>query len=84
MIQSQGSPITPVNSNSGSVLSEPSASLLLSEESDSGVDRALYSSVKALLGNINFLLHCQCGVLHKTCIMDSLSPYLVETELVIL
>ncbi|KAL2459310.1 Calmodulin-binding transcription activator 5 [Forsythia ovata] len=39
----QGSPATPVNSNSGSAVSDPSAPWPLSEESDSAVDRAYYS-----------------------------------------
>ncbi|CAA3031818.1 calmodulin-binding transcription activator 5 isoform X4 [Olea europaea subsp. europaea] len=42
IIQLQGSPATPVNSNSSAV-SDPSAPRPLSEESDSTVDRAYYS-----------------------------------------
>ncbi|KAK9288740.1 hypothetical protein L1049_017204 [Liquidambar formosana] len=45
-IRLQGSPVTPVTSNSSSGLSDPSASLLLSEETDSGADRAYYASEK--------------------------------------
>ncbi|XP_063937521.1 calmodulin-binding transcription activator 5-like isoform X1 [Daucus carota subsp. sativus] len=48
-IESQGSPSTPVNSNSCSILSEPSVSQLLSEESDSVVDQVYYTSEKAYL-----------------------------------
>ncbi|WOH07344.1 hypothetical protein DCAR_0726774 [Daucus carota subsp. sativus] len=47
--ESQGSPSTPVNSNSCSILSEPSVSQLLSEESDSVVDQVYYTSEKAYL-----------------------------------
>ncbi|KAL2489619.1 calmodulin-binding transcription activator 5 [Forsythia ovata] len=39
----EGSPATPVNSNSCSVVSEPSAHWPLSEESDSTIDRAYYN-----------------------------------------
>ncbi|XP_074321956.1 calmodulin-binding transcription activator 6-like isoform X1 [Apium graveolens] len=48
-IESQGSPSTPINSNSCSILSEPSVSQLLSEESDSVVDQVYYASEKAHL-----------------------------------
>lgn len=58
LIQSQGSPIMSVNSNSSSGVSEPSASWRLSQEFDSGVDQAYYTSKKALLGNINFPQNC--------------------------
>ncbi|KAL3505654.1 hypothetical protein ACH5RR_031036 [Cinchona calisaya] len=47
--ESQGSPSTPVNSNSSSALFDPSASWVLSEESDSAVDRAYYPSLRAAL-----------------------------------
>ncbi|KAK1390394.1 Calmodulin-binding transcription activator 5 [Heracleum sosnowskyi] len=47
--ESQGSPSTPINSNSCSILSEPSVSQLLSEESDSVVDQVYYTSKKAHL-----------------------------------
>lgn len=53
MTQLQGSPGTPVNSNSSSALSDPSASWLLSEETDSGADAANYMAEKAQLGNNN-------------------------------
>lgn len=46
----QASPATPGNSNSSSGNSDPSASLVLSEESDSVVDRAYYTSHRADLG----------------------------------
>ncbi|XP_057486001.1 calmodulin-binding transcription activator 5 isoform X1 [Actinidia eriantha] len=45
----EGSPGTPVNSSSGSALSDPSASWLLSEENDSGADAACYTAEKAQL-----------------------------------
>ncbi|KAI3469309.1 hypothetical protein Pfo_025972 [Paulownia fortunei] len=45
----QGSPATPVNSNSNSAVSDPSASWPLSEESDSAVDRVYYGSGISLL-----------------------------------
>ncbi|XP_059632783.1 calmodulin-binding transcription activator 5-like [Cornus florida] len=45
----QGSPATPVNSNSSSALSDPSASWLLSEETNSGADQVSYTSEKAEL-----------------------------------
>ncbi|XP_058201161.1 calmodulin-binding transcription activator 5 isoform X2 [Rhododendron vialii] len=45
----EGSPGTPVNSNSSSALSDPSASWLLSEETDSGADAANYITEKAQL-----------------------------------
>ncbi|KAE9455153.1 hypothetical protein C3L33_12959, partial [Rhododendron williamsianum] len=47
--ESQDSPATPVNSNSSSALSDPSASLVLSEETDSGYDPAYYTAEKAQL-----------------------------------
>ncbi|KAE9453268.1 hypothetical protein C3L33_14839, partial [Rhododendron williamsianum] len=45
----EGSPGNPVNSNSSSALSDPSASWLLSEETDSGADAANYITEKAQL-----------------------------------
>ncbi|KAK3008546.1 hypothetical protein RJ639_013391, partial [Escallonia herrerae] len=42
----EGSPVTPVTSSSSSGASDPSASWLLSEESDSGIDRVYYKSEK--------------------------------------
>ncbi|KAA8531287.1 hypothetical protein F0562_005996 [Nyssa sinensis] len=42
----QGSPVTPVNSSSISSLSDPSASSLLSEESNSRADQAYYTGEK--------------------------------------
>ncbi|KAG5555225.1 hypothetical protein RHGRI_012685 [Rhododendron griersonianum] len=51
--ESQDSPATPVNSNSSSALSDPSASLVLSEETDSGYDPAYYTAEKAQLGDGN-------------------------------
>ncbi|PIN12857.1 putative protein, contains IPT/TIG domain [Handroanthus impetiginosus] len=44
----QGSPTTPVNSNSNSAVSDPSVSWPLSEESDSAVDRAYCGSSVSL------------------------------------
>ncbi|KAG5555226.1 hypothetical protein RHGRI_012685 [Rhododendron griersonianum] len=52
-LKSQDSPATPVNSNSSSALSDPSASLVLSEETDSGYDPAYYTAEKAQLGDGN-------------------------------
>lgn len=52
--QTQDSPATPVNSNSSSALSDPSAPWLLSEETDSGSDPAYYSAEKAQLGDGKF------------------------------
>ncbi|KAK4798156.1 hypothetical protein SAY86_030482 [Trapa natans] len=49
-MQSQNSPATPVNSNSSTV-SDPSASWLLSEELDSGVDQTIYTTEKELTGS---------------------------------
>ncbi|GMP57037.1 hypothetical protein CsSME_00021291 [Camellia sinensis var. sinensis] len=46
----EGSPATPVNSNSRSALSDQSASWLLSEESDSGADPVYHAAEKAQLG----------------------------------
>ncbi|XP_042476261.1 calmodulin-binding transcription activator 5-like [Macadamia integrifolia] len=47
----QGSPATPVNSNSSSGNSDPYASRVLSEEIDSGIDPAFYAgSVSSLVG----------------------------------
>ncbi|XP_027164944.1 calmodulin-binding transcription activator 5 [Coffea eugenioides] len=43
----EGSPSTPLNSNSSSALSDPSQSLVISEESDSAADRAYYSRERA-------------------------------------
>ena len=51
MTQLQGSPATTVNSSSGSALSDPSASWLLSEENDSGADAVCYTAEKAQLGD---------------------------------
>ncbi|KAK2990263.1 hypothetical protein RJ640_014715, partial [Escallonia rubra] len=50
--QLQGSPVTPVTSSSSSGASDPST-WLLSEESDSGVDRAYYKSEKVNLAEPN-------------------------------
>lgn len=52
MIQLQGSPGTPVNSNSSSV-SDPSPPLFSSEEHDSGANRAYNVGEKEILGYIN-------------------------------
>ncbi|KAL2515153.1 calmodulin-binding transcription activator 5-like [Forsythia ovata] len=46
----QDSPTTPVNSNSGSTVSDPSTHWPLSEESNSAVDRAYHS--RSQLGDI--------------------------------
>lgn len=43
----EGSPSTPLNSNSSSGLSDPSQSWVISEESDSAADQAYYSSERA-------------------------------------
>ncbi|KAI8561790.1 hypothetical protein RHMOL_Rhmol04G0368800 [Rhododendron molle] len=51
--ESQDSPATPLNSNSSSAVSDPSASLALSEETDSGYDPAYYTVEKAQLGDAN-------------------------------
>ncbi|XP_058212601.1 calmodulin-binding transcription activator 6-like isoform X3 [Rhododendron vialii] len=51
--ESQDSPATPVNSNSSSAHSDPSASLVLSEETDSGYDPAYYTAEKAQFGDGN-------------------------------
>ncbi|KAF5950830.1 hypothetical protein HYC85_012823 [Camellia sinensis] len=48
----EGSPATPVNSNSRSALSDQSASWLLSEESDSGADPVYHAAEKAQLGYV--------------------------------
>ncbi|CAL5415385.1 unnamed protein product [Camellia sinensis] len=45
-----GSPVTPVDSNSSSGPSDPSASWILSEETNSGADPAYYAVEKAQLG----------------------------------
>ncbi|XP_057958226.1 calmodulin-binding transcription activator 5 [Malania oleifera] len=46
----QASPVTPVNSNSSSTLSDPSAPWLSSEENDSGTDCAYYAGEKEHTG----------------------------------
>ena len=66
MTQLQGSPVTPVYSNSNSGLSDASASWILSEEIESGSDPAYYTARKVQLGDYdgNFTnptqLHDQC------------------------
>lgn len=52
MIQLQGSPGTPVNSNSSSV-SDPSAPWFSSEEHDSGTNHAYNAHEKEILGYIS-------------------------------
>lgn len=49
MIQLQGSPVTPLNSNSSSSSDQP-APWVLSEEFDSGTKNACYAGGKELLG----------------------------------
>lgn len=52
MIQLQGSPGTPVNSNSNSSsVSDPSAPWRLSEELDSGANNSYYGGENELLGD---------------------------------
>ena len=51
MTQLQGSPVTPVYSNSNSGLSDASASWILSEEIESGSDPAYYTARKVQLGD---------------------------------
>ncbi|PSR92522.1 Calmodulin-binding transcription activator 5 like [Actinidia chinensis var. chinensis] len=56
----QGSPVTPVYSNSNSGLSDPSASWILSEETESGSDPAYYTAGKVQLepgDNLSFRNH---------------------------
>lgn len=50
MIQSQGSPATPVNSTSSSA-SGPTGPLILSEDLDSGTNNAYTEGEKRLLDN---------------------------------
>ena len=52
MIQLQGSPGTPINSNSSSV-SDPSAPWFSSEEHDSGANHAYNAGEKEILGYIS-------------------------------
>lgn len=49
MIQLQGSPLTPGNSNSSST-SDPSAPWIISEELDSGTNKSFHASGKEFLG----------------------------------
>lgn len=53
MVQSQGSPATPVNSNSSSI-SDQSTPLLVTEEFDSGAGNINYEGEIETLGDIEF------------------------------
>lgn len=74
MVQLQGSLGTPVNSSSSSGLSDPSGSFLLSEESDSGADRAYYATGEPHAGDFelsfftnSIMLHFLDGVIGWAC-----------------
>lgn len=61
MTQSEGSPVTPVNSNSSSV-SDPFAAPWPSEELDSGTNHAYYAGENKILGQLTVILCVYCNL----------------------
>ncbi|KAJ4968071.1 hypothetical protein NE237_014772 [Protea cynaroides] len=71
MLELQGSPTTPVHSNSSSGNSDPCASTVLPEEIDSGVDDAFYAgSVSDPVGESTELGNSMTVRIHELCLQE--------------